>query len=223
MAYADTVLWLFTLGYFAQFVGTSILLYKIRKQRSIYGLSVDTQQMFLLAAIVRVIWVFDTRLTQLSLVYVEMVLSILFSLGIVYYCHKYRHTTTVQARNWSWILIAICAVLAFLFHPGKKNEYWWTMQILVAFSLYLEAGGLMPQLVVMRKIGEVEPLTSHYMFCLAASRFLRLGFWILMWLDGDKFFSLMAADLIHTLLLSDYVYYYLKSLTDRKRLILGSV
>jgi len=49
------------------------------------------------------------------------------------------------------------------------------------------------------------------MFCLAISRALRLMFWVKMWIMGDKFIYLIIADLLHTILLADFCYYYLKS------------
>lgn len=92
----------------------------------------------------------------------------------------------------------------------------------VSLSMYLEACGLLPQLYLVRKYGEgeVENMTGHYMFCLALSRFLRLIFWVLMYVAGDHFVYLIAADLIHTLLLADFTYYYWRSLRDESILIL---
>jgi len=35
-------LWLFTLGYLVQHIGTGLLLWKVYKQKSVYGISIDT-------------------------------------------------------------------------------------------------------------------------------------------------------------------------------------
>ena len=51
---------------------------------------------------------------------------------------------------------------------------------------------------------------GDYIFCLAVSRFLRLLFWYKLYYDGDSFICLMVADLLHTVLLSDFTYKYLK-------------
>jgi ER lumen protein retaining receptor len=63
---------------------------------------------------------------------------------------------------------------------------------------------------LIRNLEEVEIMTGHYMFCLAVSRFLRLIFWVMLYYQGDSFVYLIVADLIHTLLLADFSYYYLK-------------
>ena len=76
--------------------------------------------------------------------------------------------------------------------------------------MYMEAIGLLPQIYLIRKHKEVEAMTGHYMFCLAVSRFLRLIFWLQMYLKGDSFLYLVIADLIHTILLSDFTYFYVK-------------
>ena len=62
-------------------------------------------------------------------------------------------------------------------------------------------------------------MTGHYMFCLAVSRFLRLIFWVLMYVKGDQFVYLILADLIHTLLVADFTYYYLKTLRGESILL----
>ena len=107
-------------------------------------------------------------------------------------------------------MTAICTVLSFFFHPGSKNEWYISKQMLVSFTMYMEAIGLLPQIYLIRKHKEVEAMTGHYMFCLAVSRFLRLIFWLQMFWDGDWVGYLVIADLIHTLLLSDFTYFYIK-------------
>ena len=62
-------------------------------------------------------------------------------------------------------------------------------------------------------------MTGHYCFCLGVSRFLRLIFWVLMYLQGDHFIYLIAADLVHTVLLADFTYYYIKSLRGESILL----
>mmetsp|Transcript_7640 Transcript_7640/g.4097 ORF Transcript_7640/g.4097 Transcript_7640/m.4097 type:complete len:112 (-) Transcript_7640:22-357(-) len=98
--------------------------------------------------------------------------------------------------------------MSFCFHPGTKGDYYWSMQMLVSFSMFIEALGLLPQLFLMRKSGEVEGMTSHYMMCLGLSRLIRLFFWLALWMEGDLFVYLVLADLMHTFLLADFAYYY---------------
>lgn len=50
------------------------------------------------------------------------------------------------------LFCSVCSLLAFFIHPGRQ---WWTVQILVAFTIYTEAVGLLPQLWYMRRMLEV--------------------------------------------------------------------
>jgi len=219
-------LWLFTFGYLAQHIGSGILIYKIRRLGSIDGVCIDTQIIFFIASVCRFIWVFDTRLTALPLVYVELFASVAISVYIVYLCYRLKDLLYVDVSPpFKWpIVIAVCFVLALLFHPGKKNifSFQLNMQVLVAFSIYLESAGLLPQLFLLRKVGDVGGVTRHYIFSLAISRLIRLFFWICEYMLGNVFFSLMIADFIHCVLLADFTYYYFKSMKSGQPILIFS-
>lgn len=109
------------------------------------------------------------------------VLKLLF-LASTFYCVyllrvKYRHTydrshDTVRVS----ILLGASALLALIF-PQRYSvlevsrrekvlivfNFW---KILWSFSQFLEAVAIFPQLWLLRRTGEVENLTSHYIFCL---------------------------------------------------------
>jgi hypothetical protein len=83
----DYGLWLFVLGYLATLFANIILLIQLRRTKSIYGLCPDTQQIFLLATISRVVWMFDTRLTTMYLAAFEVVANCLISVYITWMCY----------------------------------------------------------------------------------------------------------------------------------------
>lgn len=56
--------WLFILGYLIHFAASCVLVYKIQQQRTVYGLSIDTQICYLLATLSRCVWYLDTRLVE---------------------------------------------------------------------------------------------------------------------------------------------------------------
>jgi ER lumen protein retaining receptor len=85
----------------------------------------------------------------------------------------------------------------------------------------MECVGLLPQFLVMRKASEVEGMTSHYLACLGISRLIRLCFWIVMYLEGDTFGYLIIADLLHTVLLAEFAFYYARSIRSGKPLLLS--
>jgi len=208
----------FVLGYWVHFMGSCLLLYKIVGQRSIYGLSIDTQIAFLMAVVGRCIWTLDTRLVETVFAYIELIASTFIAGAIVWKCWQHRFTTTKHAAGpfRIWSIAPAAFVFAFFFHPGDS---WWSVQILVAFTMYIEALGLLPQLYLMRNMHEIEPLTSHYVALLVIARSIRMLFWgVLFWM-GEHFLQLFIADILHTLLSADYMYLWFKKLRSGGRLV----
>jgi|EP00927_Polykrikos_kofoidii_P068492 hypothetical protein len=211
-------IFLFILGYYVHFAASCLLIYKINKQKSIYGLSVDTQLSYLFSIVVRWIWVMETRLVETKLAYLELILSTGAACSLTFLCYQYNHTTSKQPNSLLRIFSTAPAAmaLAFIFHPGDD---WFSMQILVAFTNYIEAFGLLPQLNLMRKMHEIEPLTSHYVGLIVVARFVRLLFWIRMNQLGEHFLQLLFSDICHTLLSADYMYLWFRKLKDGGRLV----
>jgi len=211
-------IFLFILGYYVQCAASCMLFYKIYKHKSIYGLSVDTQAAYLLAVIARCVWVMETRLVETKFAYLELMLSTAAACGLSFLCYNYYHTTSKHSPPFLRVYATCPAamLLAFLFHPG---EDWFSMQILVSYTMYQEAFGLLPQLYLMRKMHEVEPLTSHYVGMIVVARFTRMCFWIKMYFLGEHFLQLLFADICHTLLSADYMYLWCRKLKNGGKLI----
>eukprot|EP00922_Rhytidocystis_sp_ex-Travisia-forbesii_P053267 GHVS01078986.1.p1 GENE.GHVS01078986.1~~GHVS01078986.1.p1 ORF type:complete len:217 (-),score=4.37 GHVS01078986.1:734-1384(-) len=211
--------WLFICGYAIHFLASALLLFKICQNKSIYGLAVDTQVCFLLSTVSRCVWSFDTRLIETWVAHVELCCSTLIAVVLVYYMVMYRHT---QARSVSWMIsIATltpgAACLALLMHPGRV---WFSIQVLVAFTIYLEAVALLPQLWLMRRMVEIESLTSFYVFLLILSRVMRLLFWLSLYVQGEHFVGLFVADAVHCLLSADYFLQWCRRLRHGSSLLL---
>ncbi|EAR98957.1 ER lumen protein retaining receptor (macronuclear) [Tetrahymena thermophila SB210] len=207
----ELVLLLFLLGYVIQDAGCVILLLRILKQRSVDGLSLQSQVMYGLGTLMRVIYTFDTRLSNYTIVFVEMMVAVLLHIGILYGFFKYRYTQTsdIQSPLISWkTIIPVCSVLAYFFHPGEQYEY---LQILVSLSMFIEAVGLLPQIYVNRKQGRVEYELGKYLIFMVASRIARLAFWFVMYRMGDQNIELMVADIVHTVLLADFAILFIKN------------
>jgi len=186
--------------------------------KSIYGLSPDTQISYLLATMSRWMWSLDTRLVETKLAYLELFLSLGTAVVLTVMVIKYRHTTTKKPAKCLRVapLCVVSLLLAFFFHPG---HHWWTVQILVAFTMYIEAGALLPQLYLMRRMIEIEPLTSHYVGMMMLSRGVRMLFWLQLYSQGEHFLGLFLADLLHTLFSVDYLYLWVKKLRHGGSLI----
>jgi ER lumen protein retaining receptor len=215
-------IFLFILGYYVQLFASCVLSFKILKEKSISGLSVDTQISYLLSTCVRIIWVMETRLVETFFAYVELMLSTAAAGWLCYNCYKFYGSTAIGANAPEYLKVYLLApvamVLAFFFHPGDD---WMSMQVLVAFTIYMEAMALMPQLWLFRKSSFVEGMTSNYVGLLICARFIRMLFWLKMYFLGEHFVQLLLADIAHTVLSADFFMLWFKKLVNGGSIIMS--
>lgn len=83
-------------------------------------------------------------------------------------------------------------------------------QVFVSLGIFSEAIGLIPQLYMIRKTIDCWDLSELYIVFLGAARFFRLLFWLKMYFDGNKFISLIVADVIHCATLFNFIYNVIK-------------
>ncbi|KGQ10109.1 ER lumen protein retaining receptor [Beauveria bassiana D1-5] len=112
-------------------------------------------------------------------------------------------------------LLGAAAVLAVVF-PVRYT----VMEILWAFSIWLESVAILPQLFMLQRTGEAETITTHYLFALGSYRALYIPNWIYRYLAEPNHkpdWIAIAAGLIQTVLYSDFFYiYYTKVLKGKK-------
>jgi len=217
---ANIILWVFNIGYIFQHIGTLIQIKKIEKKRSTEGVCVDTQILFFIGALARVIWISDTQLKNFWLTYVELVLAFLTISYCLYICLvKYSQASFLESLNrteimiimrWYFILV-VSSVLAFFFFPGNSGQ-WWDVQMLVSLSIYIEAAGLLPQIFITNKEKDSNNFSSLYLVFLSISRVMRLIFWFRMYVDSNGFGFLILADFIHCIMVSGFVWSFFKNL-----------
>jgi len=106
------------------------------------------------------------------------------------------------------------AALALLM-PYKYN----LTEILWAFSIWLEAVAILPQLFMLQRTGEAETITTHYLFALGLYRAMYIPNWIYRYFAEGGHFDPIAvvAGIIQTILYSDFFWiYYTKVLQGKK-------
>ena len=131
----------------------------------------------------------------------------------------YRGLTSIYVR-W-YALTAICLLLATIFHPGKKGSFFFTLQMFVSFTMFLEAAALIPQLVHIHISKDTEGLNSYYLYCLGLARIGRVFFWFSMKSKSETFWYLILADVLHTVLLGLFFYVYKKARSSKDNSVLG--
>ena len=81
---------IFEVGYVFQHVGTGLINYKLQKQKSMYGICIDTHICYLLGLLARCFWQFDTQLASLGFTYFEVSVALLTQSYLIYQCYQYK-------------------------------------------------------------------------------------------------------------------------------------
>lgn len=112
-------------------------------------------------------------------------------------------------------LIAASFALALLL-----NEKFTIVEVFWAFSIYLEAVAILPQLVLLQRSGNVDNLTGQYVFFLGAYRGFYILNWIYRYFTEPRFSRWIAcvSGLIQTALYADFFYYYFISWKNNAKL-----
>ena len=208
------ILYSFEGGYLFQHAATLFQILKMTKRKNSECISLETNILFLIGAISRILWIPRSSLSDIYITYIEILLAITTSSYVIYLYQKYKnrnfYSNEIKLPPFLklYILIPLISVLSFFSNPGDS---YFTDQIFVSFGMFCESFGLLPQLYIIRKSKDSGDLSELYVVFLAIARFLRLFFWIAMFIQGGRFFSLIAADIIHCLALSNFVYNVMKN------------
>lgn len=197
-----------------------ILLLKMLTSRSCAGISLRTQELYMLVFITRYLDLFTSHPLKSPLRFYNTIMKLLFlsSSGYIIFLirKKYKHTYDHVHDTFRYeFTIAGSAVLALIFHIKLT-----ILEIFWAFSVFLEAVAILPQLFLLQKTGEVENITSHYIFCLGAYRALYICNWVFRYLTERRANQWLAwsCGMVQTALYADFFYYYYISRKQGKKL-----
>jgi ER lumen protein retaining receptor len=140
-----------------------VLLLKIHTIKSCAGISLKTQELYAL--------VFATRYLDLFTVFLSLyntVMKLIFlgsSFSIVWYMRNHKVVRQTYDKDHDtfrhYFLVMPCFFLALL-----VNYKLTVREVLWAFSVYLEAVAILPQLVLLQRTRNVDNLTGNYVFLL---------------------------------------------------------
>ena len=207
-------LWTFELGYLFQHAATFFQILKMIKKQNSECVSLETNILFLIGAISRIFWMPSTNLNDLYITYIEYLLG-LSTLSYAIYLYQKNKDRNYYSREIKipiylkiYVLLPFIIILSFFFNPG--NSYF-SLSYFVSLGIFSESFGLIPQLYIIRKSKDSGDLSELYVVFLALARFLRLSFWVTMFVAGNKLFYLCIADIVHTIALSNFVYNAVKN------------
>ena len=198
-----------------------VLLLKINATKSCAGVSLKTQELYLLVFVTRYL---DLLYSFISLYNTCMKIIFIGSSGcIIWYMRKHRVVSqTYDAEQDTFrvvFLVGPSMLLAMLInHEFSFTEVLWT------FSIYLEAVAILPQLVLLQRTKNVDTLTGNYVFLLGGYRALYLLNWIYRFLTepGYRQWIVWVSGVVQTAVYCDFFYYYLKSWHKNEKLQLPS-
>lgn len=198
-------------GDMAHMASFFVLLFKINMSKSVAGISLKTQELYVLIFCTRYI---DLFWNHLSLYNSAMkVIFIALSAMIVYVMRRgvpQRSTYNPEVDSFPhhWLVLP-CVLLGIAINQDPTSPF----EMAWAFSIYLEAVAILPQLHMVQKHGEAENLTSHYIFLLGLYRVLYLVNWIYRYMTEDGYWQAIVwvSGAVQAVLYLDFFYNYIKA------------
>ena len=193
-----------------------ILAFRIRQSKNCVGISCKTQELYMIVFLTRYL---DLFLYFVSLYNTFMKVAYIAITGYLIYLMRisklYRQTYDVKGDSFQYwkYLLAPCFILSLIF-----NLEFSFVEIMWSFSIFLESVAFVPQLDMMRKMTEVENLTSHYVFTLGAYRLFYIFSWVSKFMDDEPISWISAsAGVLQTILYADFFYYYILARLNNKK------
>ncbi|KAI3740188.1 hypothetical protein L2E82_30611 [Cichorium intybus] len=194
-----------------------VLLLKIYATKSCSGISLKTQELYVVVFLARYLNLFTAFISLYNTV--MKVVFIGSSMAIVYCMRRHPAVKRSYDRDLDTFkyqfLVLASFVLALVLH-----EKFTFLEIFWAFSIYLEAVAILPQLVLLQRSGNVDNLTGQYVFFLGAYRALYILNWIYRYYTEPRFNGWISciSGLIQTALYADFFYYYFISWKNNSKL-----
>eukprot|EP00286_Rhodomonas_abbreviata_P018961 CAMPEP_0181307372 /NCGR_PEP_ID=MMETSP1101-20121128/10842_1 /TAXON_ID=46948 /ORGANISM="Rhodomonas abbreviata, Strain Caron Lab Isolate" /LENGTH=311 /DNA_ID=CAMNT_0023413579 /DNA_START=8 /DNA_END=943 /DNA_ORIENTATION=+ len=207
-----------------------LVLRVVKKTQSVQGLSLKTQQLYAVVFLTRLLFKLAYEQDYIYAV-VELVAAGLtgYLVYLMRFHPHYAPSFSAESDTFKdvWIL-GPCAVLGLVLHPNVTQSY--IINVLWAFSTYLEAVALLPQLFVFHSASRtVDNMTSLWIVSLFLSRLLECVFWFLalffrgyarIW--SSIVWYVICTEVVHTLLLFDFVWNFYRCYRQGMSMLLPS-
>ncbi|KAK4166152.1 ER lumen protein retaining receptor-domain-containing protein [Cladorrhinum sp. PSN259] len=201
-------------GDFSHLASIFILLHKIIQLKSCSGISFKSQILYLLVYVTRYLDLPWTNSPYNFLFKVTFISSQLYIIYLMARAYKPTNDPNLDTFHVEYLL-GFAAALALLF-PYKYS----VLEVSWAFSIWLEAVAILPQLFMLQRTGEAEAMTAHYIFALGLYRALYIPNWIWRYFNEPthKVDTIaVVAGIVQTVLYSDFFWiYYTKVMRGEK-------
>ena len=206
---------------FLHLMSILVLLLKIHATKSCAGISLKTQELYLMVFVTRYLDLFWNFASLYNSVF--KIVYIATSAMIIWYMRRHRTVKGTYDKDHDTFrylfLILPSLVLAMIF-----NERFTVFEVLWAFSLFLEAIAILPQLVLLQRTKNVDNLTGNYVFLLGMYRAFYILNWIYRYMTEPNYVQWIVwiCGTVQTGLYLDFFYYYIQAWKANKKLQLPS-
>lgn len=192
------------LGDISHMVSCGILLYSIEANRSINGISLKTNLLYLLVFVIRYV---DLLYKFFSIYNTFMKLFFIGTSAYTVYLMVKKYPQTIREDIDTFpikLLVFPAALCSVIFtHAYTFREVTWS------FSVWLEAVAIIPQMYMLRRTGSAENITVHYIFALGIYRALYIFNWLYRYFSEGKYdYVAILAGITQTVIYSDFFYVY---------------
>ena len=206
----------FILGYILQHIGMITILIRLLSKKSKEWISIDSIACTLIATTVRFV-VFFMFSDNMAIYKFECLVGIGLTATTLFFTWKRNELKDISSVSLPicykyQVLVAVAAIFALILSPNVGDGFFY--RFLTGFFIYLESISLVPQIYLIKKEGNIGGFTSLYITLVGCSRIFRLIFWIVLFIVGFQFLSLIVADALHTFLVGQLMYEYCKILKN---------
>jgi len=200
-------------------VAIILLILQLWKSKNSRGISIKTQELYLLVYVTRYLDLFTTFYSVYnSTMKILFISTTTYIICMVKYREPYKSLYNRDQDPFHIMFaVAPCAALALITNvviPLAFSVYYGDlMQLLWTFSIYLESVAILPQLVVLHRYRLVENLTGKFMFCLGSYRLLYIFNWTYRSYTEPHYrhhYVVYACGIVQTLLYTNFLYQYYK-------------
>jgi len=225
-----------------QSLGFLMLAMKVKWTQSVAGISSKTLEMYTITLFFRLCCTtcrngyIPVDRTGDHVYQLGDIASLMLCLSLLYKMHRslaHTHQKTEDSFNIAPCILP-ALLLAMVCHGDNNRSFWFDS--LWFFSLYLETIAMLPQLFMLTKLGgEVEGMTSHFVFLVCAAKCFAWSFWFVGYpelaegyVDADDDgipedwghsnyggYAIILCYSIQLLGSGDFVYYYMKSVVTQ--------
>lgn len=188
-----------------------VMFWKLHTSRSVAGISLKTQELYVMVFVARYLDLFWNFLSLYN--WIMKCIFICSSAGIVYIMrfgvpHKETYNKEDDAFPHAYLVVP-AAILGMAINMDHSSPF----EMIWAFSIYLEAVAILPQLFMLQKQGGAESLTSHYVMLLGLYRLFYLFNWIYRYATEENYMQVIVwvSGIVQTALYLDFFYNYINA------------